>query len=67
MAKEITIWERLDNNTEIWEHNHIADGYDVSLLKPIGTPDQNKLWKGGTWRSVKALLTDTFEVVRSIV
>ena len=63
MARIITIWQRFDNNTKLWEHNHISDGYDEKQIVPVGTPEQNKLWKGGTWRKFEGTLTNTFEVV----
>jgi len=49
--KPITVWKRYNYSKHVWEHNHIEDGH-VSMWRtsPIGTPEQTKAWKKGTWK-----------------
>ena len=55
----ITAWERLDEETLAWNHNHIADGYDASQASPApNSPLQRRSWRGATWRGIKMNLVD---------
>ncbi len=62
--KIITIWERLNINSNVWEHNHISDGYTESeeVPKPKGSV-QKKSWPGGKWRKFKGHMAGTSVVV----
>ena len=55
--KIITVWQRYNENSKDWEHNHISDGYDENEEQP--TPNgavQQKSWPNGKWRKFKAHL-----------
>ncbi len=55
--KIITVWERQNEKTKKWEHNHISDGYNESETKPKAKGSvQKKSWAGGEWRKKKAHL-----------
>lgn len=55
--KIITVWERYNQNSKKWEHNHISDGYSESEEKPKPKGSvQKKSWAGGEWRKYKAHL-----------
>ena len=48
--KDITVWLKFDVNTQKWNHNHIKDGHvPINSNKPIGTPEQTKIWDKSTW------------------
>lgn len=50
IMKPITVWLRLDEKKQQWNHNHIEDGHvPIVSTKPIGTPHQTKVWSKGTW------------------
>ena len=55
----ITVWESLiDEENDIWDHNHISKGYDASVtIPPHRTVLQQKAWKGKKWRGTKASLS----------
>lgn len=46
--KAITVWERFNQESQQWEHNHIEDGH-IEGEKPVGTESQTKGWSKGTW------------------
>lgn len=53
----ITIWQRLNEETRKWGHNHIEDGHVVELQgNPTGDKYQTKAWDKGTWRWAHAYL-----------
>ncbi len=61
MNKEnvITVWERQNEHSGEWEHNHISDGYEENQVQP--TPNgsvQKKSWPNGKWRKFKARLVN---------
>lgn len=56
--KEITIWERLQEKSKSWEHNHISDGYDADITAPIPISDlQKKSWEGSQWLGKKGVIS----------
>lgn len=57
--KEITIWERLQEKSKSWEHNHISDGYDVDITAPIPISVlQKKSWNRSQWLSKKGVINN---------
>ena len=57
--KTVTIWERQNNNTKQWEHNHISEGFSEDEVEPEAeSPLQKSSWKGATWRKTKGILED---------
>lgn len=62
MSAIITIWERYnkkDDGSWKWEHNHISDGFDEKIDAPKAvSPEQKKSWKGAKWRSLRAYLVN---------
>lgn len=55
--KEITIWERLQEKSKSWKHNHISDGYDADILSPIPISVlQKKSWNKSQWLSKKGMI-----------
>jgi hypothetical protein len=65
MAKDnvITVWERQNEKTKNWEHNHISDGYDENQAQPIPNGSvQKKSWPNGKWRKYKAKLVNNVVV-----
>jgi hypothetical protein len=55
--KVITVWERYNQNSKRWEHNHISDGYDENEEMPVPKSSaQKRSWAGGEWRKKKAYL-----------
>lgn len=57
MVEKITIWRRLVNKKnaktgekwQVWEHNHIEDGW-VETEKPVPkTPEQKISWDSAKW------------------
>lgn len=62
--KPITVWEKYNSKKEIWEHNHISDGHvDANAKKPLGTPEQNKIWADAVWRFSLKHIDDTQKVI----
>jgi len=61
--KIITVWERYDENSKQWKHNHISNGYSADITYPVSnSKTQKKSWAGGKWRGLKARL-DNIKVV----
>lgn len=55
----ITIWERLNEKTAVWHHNHIADGFDAAQTAPTpASALQRRSWAKGRWRKREARLVD---------
>ena len=55
----ITVWDRWNFTSNIWEHNHIDDGYvkdsDIPIIK---FKSQEKIFKKSKWRKTKAKLVN---------
>lgn len=58
----ITIWERQNDKTKAWAHNHIENGWTDSTLPTPNCPLQERSWKGGTWRGIAGHITSDHEV-----
>jgi len=53
-TKRLTSWERKKDKTEIWEFNHISNGYDANATMTTKNCDlQKRAWKGGEWRGIE--------------
>jgi hypothetical protein len=59
----ITIWERLNEKTGKYQHNHIEDGVLLSATKPSPISKlQERSWANAIWRKEKAELIDNVVV-----
>lgn len=59
----VTIWERYNENTERWEHNHIANGYSAKDTEPTSSNTlQKKSWGTAKWRSSAATIDEHYVV-----
>ena len=50
MTKIITVWERFDEKSESFKHNHIADGWGSDKMPVAESDIQKKSWKNAKWR-----------------
>lgn len=60
-TKLVTLWERFDDEQQVWQHNHIVDGDDPGDLPTPLNPafvEQVKSWSKGTWRKRLCHLVD---------
>lgn len=54
----ITVWQRLNKNSGIFEHNHIEDGLS-DREAPVAISDhQMNCWKGAVWKKLKGQLVN---------
>lgn len=61
----LTSWERKLDKSEVWEFNHISNGYDANATMPTANCDlQEKAWKGGKWRGIEGHIT-CYHVVKN--
>jgi len=66
--QKITVWERLQDKTKVWEHNHISRGYDANATEPTPRTDlQKKAWGGGTWKGTEARMNCYHEVLEPLL
>ena len=47
---EITIWYRFNHKKEVFEHNHIEEGWSALEVPLPKSETQKKGWKGATWK-----------------
>lgn len=55
----VTVWYREARDefgNKFWDHNHIFDGFDAGDHPTSKVPAHDKLWKGGRWAKVTAVL-----------
>jgi len=64
--KKITIWKRLNLETDLMEHNHIEDGHvPLNLKVPIGKfINQTKSWSSRIWEKEIAYLDKNNKIMR---
>jgi hypothetical protein len=56
--EEVTIWYRFNHKENVFEHNHIEEGWS-SLDAPLPkSENQERGWKGATWKKHVGLLRD---------
>jgi hypothetical protein len=53
----ITVWERLNIDSDEWQFNHIENGH-LTQSKPVGDERQTKNWDRGVWRYKHMYLVD---------
>jgi len=52
----VTVWERLDEKTGRYKHNHIEDGWSENAAPTPVSDEQKKSWKNADWRRIHAFL-----------
>lgn len=50
MTKYVTIWERLDEKSGEYKHNHIEDGWSIYDNPESKSKEQKMFWKKATWK-----------------
>lgn len=63
MEKDITIWYRYDHKLQRFTLNHVQDGLTTKDVPDPKTPEHNKLWAGGQWKSVAAKINEQGVIV----
>ncbi len=59
----VTIWERYNENSARWEHNHITNGYSPKDTEPKPSNTlQKKSWATAKWRSSAATIDENYVV-----
>ncbi len=62
--KKVTIWERLNDKSGRWEHNHMVDGHSHDNEAPTASNAlQKRSWSGATWRATAAHIDDNNVVI----
>jgi hypothetical protein len=63
MLKTITVWFRLNHETDDFEHNHIENDH-VFGSEPVPLNDyQRKAWKGCKWQYEHRFITEDYILV----
>lgn len=64
--QRITIWQRQEEKSKEWKHNHISKGYDANVSFPVPScAFQEKAWGGAAWRGIEGKIS-CYHVVTEI-